>query len=66
MILFGKQRIKIKKAMSIPDANPRIGMNELACQCGFDLYPNFMRAVGNVCNITPATDYRKQQEKPTN
>lgn len=52
--------------MSIPDANPRIGMNELACQCGFDLYPNFMRAVENVCNITPATDYRKQQEKPTN
>lgn len=45
MILFGKQRIKIKKTMSIPDANPRIGMNELACRCGFDLYPNFMRAV---------------------
>lgn len=52
------QRIKIKKAKSILDSNVQISLNEVASQCGFALYPNFVRAFKNVCGITP-TDYRK-------
>jgi len=52
------QRIKIKKAKILLDGDPNISFSEVADQCGFNNYSNFVRAFKNVCGITP-TDYKK-------
>lgn len=54
------QRIKIKKAKLLLDGDPKISFAEVADKCGFDAYPNFVRAFKNVCGVTP-TDYRKRE-----
>lgn len=56
------QRIKIQKAKGLLDRNPQMSFNEVADQCGFDAYPNFVRAFKNVCGITP-TQYRRQGDQ---
>lgn len=53
------QRIKIQKAKSLLDGNPQMSFNEVADRCGFDAYPNFVRAFKNVCGVTP-TEYRRK------
>lgn len=55
------QRIRIKKAMKLLAQEPQIALSVVADRCGFDIYPNFVRAFKNVCGITP-TEYRKRQE----
>ena len=55
------QRVKIKKAMKLLDEDRKISFAEVADQCGFDVYPNFVRAFKNVCGMTPS-EYRKRQE----
>ena len=52
------QRTRIKKAMNLIDSREGISMADVADQCGFDAYPNFVRSFKNVCGITP-TDYRR-------
>ncbi|WP_455070269.1 helix-turn-helix domain-containing protein [Prevotella aurantiaca] len=54
------QHLKIKKACNLVDKDPNITFTEVADQCGFDAYPNFVRAFKNVCDVTP-TDYRRKQ-----
>ena len=54
------QRVKIKRAMKILDEDDKISMAEVATRCGFDVYPNFVRAFKNVSGITP-TEYRKKK-----
>ena len=54
------QRVKIKRAMKIMDEDDKISMAEVATRCGFDVYPNFVRAFKNVSGITP-TEYRKKK-----
>lgn len=56
------QRIKIKKAKTLLDGNPQMNFNEVADQCGFSDYSNFVRAFKNVCGVTP-TEYRRQSEQ---
>lgn len=58
------QRIKIKKAQRMLLAHPELGFNDIAEQCGFADYSNFVRAFKNVCGITP-TQYVRQ-EAPIN
>ena len=53
------QRLKIRKACNILDKDPKISFMEVADLCGFDAYPNFVRAFKNVCGVTP-TDYRRK------
>lgn len=53
------QRLKIRKACNILDKDPKINFMEVADLCGFDAYPNFVRAFKNVCGVTP-TDYRRK------
>lgn len=55
------QRIRIRKAMKMMTDNPHTPLSEVADRCGFDVYPNFVRAFKNVCGTTP-TEYRKRQE----
>ena len=55
------QRVKIKRAMKILDEDDKISMAEVATRCGFDVYPNFVRAFKNVSGITP-TEYRKKKD----
>ena len=55
------QRIRIRKAMKMMADNPHTPLSEVADRCGFDVYPNFVRAFKNVCGTTP-TEYRKRQE----
>ena len=47
-----------QKAMNLIDSRQGISMADVADQCGFDAYPNFVRSFKNVCGITP-TDYRR-------
>ena len=53
------QRLKIRKACNILDKDPKMSFMEVADLCGFDAYPNFVRAFKNVCGVTP-TDYRRK------
>lgn len=55
------QRIKIKKAKKLLDADPQMNFSEVADQSGFNDYSNFVRAFKNVCGITP-TEYRRQDK----
>lgn len=57
------QRLKIKKACNLLDKDTMISFVEVADQCGFDTYPNFVRAFKNVRGMTP-TDYRKKTLHP--
>ena len=41
------------------DKYPKMGLGDVAEQCGFDSYPNFVRAFKSVRGETPS-DYRKQ------
>lgn len=52
------QRARIKKAMNLIDSREGISLAEVADQCGFDAYPNFVRSFKNVCGVTP-TDYKR-------
>lgn len=56
------QHIRIKKAKKLLDKNPDMKLIEVATLCGFDVYPNFVRAFKNVCGITPS-EYRKRQDR---
>ena len=53
------QRLKIRKARNLLDKDFTISFMEVADQCGFDAYPNFVRAFKNVCGVTP-TEYRRR------
>ena len=55
------QRLKIKRSCNLLERNPNISMAEVAYRCGFDAYPNFVRAFKNVCGVTP-TEYKKKNE----
>lgn len=54
------QYIKIRKAKNLLDNNPQMSLVEVADECGFEAYPNFVRAFKNVLNITPS-EYRKKE-----
>lgn len=56
------QRLKIKRACNILDKDPDISLAEVADRCGFEAYPNFVRAFKNVCGVTP-TEYRRRYEQ---
>lgn len=56
------QHIRIKKAKKLLDKNPDMKLIEVAALCGFEVYPNFVRAFKNVCGITPS-EYRKRQDR---
>ena len=56
------QRLKIQRAKNLLDTNPQMNLYEVAERCGFEAYPNFVRAFKNVTQLTPS-EYRKQQEK---
>ena len=53
------QHLKIKRACNMLDKYPKMGLGDVAEQCGFDSYPNFVRAFKSVRGETPS-DYRKQ------
>ena len=53
------QHLKIKRACNMMDKYPKMGLGDVAEQCGFDSYPNFVRAFKSVRGETPS-DYRKQ------
>lgn len=53
------QRIKIKKAQRMLLAHPELGFNDVAEQCGFSDYSNFVRAFKNVSGITPTQFVRQ-------
>lgn len=55
------QRLKIKRSCNLLERNPNISMAEVAYRCGFDAYPNFVRAFKNVCGVTP-TEYKRKNE----
>ena len=55
------QRLKIRKARNLLDKDPTIRFMEVADLCGFDAYPNFVRAFKNVCGVTP-TEYRRRED----
>ena len=57
------QRIKVKKAQRMLDANPQMSFKDVAEQCGFSDYSNFVRAFKNVCDITP-TQYVRRVDTP--
>lgn len=52
------QRARIRKAQNLIDSREGISLAEVADQCGFDAYPNFVRSFKNVCGVTP-TDYKR-------
>ena len=52
------QRARIKKAQNLIDSKPGISLADVADQCGFEAYPNFVRSFKNVCGVTP-TDYKR-------
>ena len=53
------QRLKIKRSCNLLEKDSNISLAEVAYRCGFDAYPNFVRAFKNVCGITP-TEYKKK------
>lgn len=55
------QRIKVKKARRMLDTNPQMSFKDVAEQCGFSDYSNFVRAFKNVCDVTP-TQYVRRAE----
>lgn len=52
------QRIKIKKAKTLLEGDADLSFSDIADQCGFNNYSNFVRAFKNVCGITPS-DYKR-------
>ncbi len=56
------QRLKIKRSRNLLNREPNISLAEVADRCGFDAYPNFVRAFKNVMGVTP-TEYRRQSEQ---
>lgn len=56
------QRLKIQRAKNLLDTNSQMNLYEVAERCGFEAYPNFVRAFKNVTQLTPS-EYRKQQKK---
>lgn len=56
------QRIRIRRAKQLLDRNPEINFRDVAQQCGFTDYSNFVRAFKNVCGITP-TQYQRGYEE---
>lgn len=42
-------------------AHPELGFNDVAEQCGFSDYSNFVRAFKNVSGITPTQFVRQDQ-----
>ena len=55
------QRIKISKARHLLDRNPQLSFSDVADQCGFSDYSNFVRAFKNVYGITP-TQYLRSED----
>ena len=53
------QRIKIKKAKTLLDGNPKMSLSIIASKSGFSDYSSFVRAFKNVCGITP-TEYKRR------
>lgn len=53
------QRVKVRKACLLLDAQPLTTLTEVATKCGFNDYSSFVRAFRNVCGITP-TQYVRQ------
>lgn len=56
------QRFKIGRAKAMIDADPNVSLQEVAFECGFDIYTSFSRAFKNVCGIA-AKEYQEQSRK---
>lgn len=52
------QRVKIKRAKSMLDADAQMSFGEIAERCGFNDYSNFVRTFKNTYGVTP-TEYRR-------
>ncbi len=55
------QNIRIRQAKKLLDNNPTMSLTEVADRCGFDVYPNFVRAFKSVCGVTP-TEYSRKSD----
>ena len=55
------QRVKIRRACHLLGKNPGLSFRDVAEQCGFSDYSNFVRSFKNVCGITP-TQYLRDSE----
>ena len=53
------QRLKIKRSCRLMKKNSNLNMAEVAEQCGFDTYPNFVRTFKSVCGVPP-TEYKRK------
>lgn len=53
------QRLKIKRSCRLMEKNSNLNMAEVAEQCGFDTYPNFVRTFKSVCGVPP-TEYKRK------
>ncbi len=53
------QRVKILKAKKMLEEKPEMSLNLIAEQCGFDIYPNFVRSFKKILGVSPS-EYRKQ------
>ncbi len=53
-------RLKIRKACELMDQDTEMSLTDIACQSGFDTYPNFSRSFKSICEISPSK-YRDQK-----
>lgn len=53
------QRVKVKAACRLLDANPSESLASVAERCGFGDYSSFVRAFRNVCGLTPSQYARR-------
>lgn len=58
------QRTKVAKAKLMLTKHPEMSFNDVAIQCGFTDYSNFVRAFRNVLNITPTQFVRQITNSP--
>ena len=58
------QRVKVRKACMMLDADPAALLTDVALHCGFNEYSTFVRAFRNVCGITPKQYVRSESARP--
>lgn len=58
------QRVKVRKACMMLDADPTSLLTDVALRCGFNDYSSFIRAFRNVCGITPKQYTRSESARP--
>ncbi len=54
-------RIKIKKAQHMIEKNPLINFKDVAEQCGFSDYSNFVRSFKKTCGVSPSQYIRRTE-----